>query len=83
MSNLPSSQRRIIAVSSITIITCILPKHILKPILSDYRYHKNEKGKTCKMDLPLLENDITGSEQDSKIKIHSETVEKVQFWLFF
>ncbi len=27
-----------------------------------YIYHKNEKGKPGEMDLPLLKNDITGSE---------------------
>jgi hypothetical protein len=26
---------------------------------SDNIYHKNEKSKPCKMDLPLLKNDIT------------------------
>ena len=32
--------------------------HNLKPVLADYIYHKNEKGKLCEMDLPLLKNDI-------------------------
>ena len=27
-------------------------KHNLKPILTDYIYHKNKKGKPCEMDLP-------------------------------
>jgi len=39
-------------------------KHNLKPILTDciYRisYKIAKKGKPCEMDLPLLENDITG-----------------------
>jgi hypothetical protein len=30
----------------------------LKPILADHIYHKNEKGKPPKMDLPLLKNNI-------------------------
>ena len=34
-------------------------KHNLKPIYADYIYHKNDKGKPRKMDLPLLKNDIT------------------------
>jgi len=34
-------------------------KYNLEPILSDYIYHKNEKGKPCKMDLPVFKNDIT------------------------
>jgi len=33
-------------------------KHNLKSIHACYIYHKNEKGKPPKMDLPLLKNDI-------------------------
>jgi hypothetical protein len=32
---------------------------------------KNQKGKPCEMDLPLLKNDITSSEPISKLGIHS------------
>jgi hypothetical protein len=38
-------------------ITC--HTHKVKPILTDYIYHQNEKSKPREMDLPLLENDIT------------------------
>jgi len=31
----------------------------LKPILTDYIYHKNEKGKTLKNGFSLLKNDIS------------------------
>jgi hypothetical protein len=34
-----------------------------------------KKGKSGEMDLPLLENDITTSEQVSKIKIHSRNMQ--------
>ena len=34
---------------------------ILKSILPDYIYHKNEKGKPCEMELPFLKNDITNN----------------------
>ena len=34
-------------------------KNNLKQVLADCIYRKIEKGKTCKMDLPLLKNDIT------------------------
>jgi hypothetical protein len=30
-----------------------------KTIYADCIYHKNQKGKPCEMDLPLLKNDIT------------------------
>jgi hypothetical protein len=33
----------------------------MKPIDADYIYHKNEKGKPPKTDLPLLNNDITNN----------------------
>ncbi len=46
-------------------------------------YHKNEKGKLCEMDLPLLKNDITTTKAASQNEIYSETVEKVRFWHFF
>jgi hypothetical protein len=39
----------------------------LKPILTYYIYHKINKGKPPKNDLPLLKNDITGSEYIVKI----------------
>jgi hypothetical protein len=39
----------------------------LKPIHADYIYHKNEKSKPGEMDLPLLKNDITGSEPTVKV----------------
>jgi len=45
--------------------------HKLKPIFSDDIYHKNKKDKPCEMDLPLLKNDITTSEPNSKLKINS------------
>ncbi len=35
-------------------------EHNLKPILTDYIYQKNKKGKPPKKDLLLLKNDITG-----------------------
>ena len=45
-------------------------KHNLKPFLSDYIYricYKNaKKGKPEKNDLPLLKNDITGSDPTLK-----------------
>jgi len=41
------------------LITDFLPKANLKPVLTDYIYHKNEKGKTSELDSPLLKNDIT------------------------
>ena len=46
-------------------------KHNLKPILTDYIYRiissKNQKSKPWEMDLPLLKNDITGSEPTVKM----------------
>jgi len=39
----------------------------MKPILICYIYHKNEMGKPFKMSLPLLKNDITGSEPTVKM----------------
>ncbi len=56
--------------------------HNLKPIPNSYIYHKNEKGKLCEMDLPLLKNDITTTIAALQNEIHSETVEKAQFWHF-
>jgi len=46
-------------------------KHKLNPILVHYIYHKNEKGKTCQMDLPLLKNDITNNLESQKPVIYS------------
>jgi hypothetical protein len=51
------------------VISC--QKHNLNPILAHYIYrisYKNaKKGKPDEMDLPLLKNDITGSEPSVKI----------------
>jgi len=46
-------------------------KHKLNPILVLYIYHKNEKGKPCEMDLPLLKNDITKILRPQKPVIYS------------
>jgi hypothetical protein len=46
-------------------------KHKLKPFLADYIYHKNEKGKPCEMDLPLMKNDITNNLRSQKPVIYS------------
>ena len=43
----------------------------LKSIDSDYIYHKNEKGKPCETDLPLLKNDITNNLGSQKPVIYS------------
>jgi len=54
-------------------------KHNLKPILTDYIYRiipsKNQKSKPWEMDLPLLKNDITGSEPLSRCWIHCRYME--------
>ncbi len=46
-------------------ITC--QNNNLKSVHADYIYHKNEIGKSCEMSLPILKNDITGSEPTVKI----------------
>jgi len=46
-------------------------KHKLNPILVHYIYHKNDKGKPCEMDLPLLKNDITNILGPQKPVIYS------------
>jgi len=46
-------------------------KHKLNPILVHYIYHKNEKGKPRKTDLPLLKNDITTILRPQKPAIYS------------
>ncbi len=45
-------------------------------------FTKNQKGKLLKKDLPLLKNDSTITKAASQNEIHSETVEKAQFWYF-
>jgi hypothetical protein len=52
--------------------TCAFwPKYNLKSIHADYIYHKNEKGKTCQTDLPLLKDDITKILRPQKPVIYS------------
>ena len=46
-------------------------KHKLNPIRVHYIYHKNERGKPCEMDLPLLKNDITNNLEPQKPVIYS------------
>jgi hypothetical protein len=41
-----------------------------KTIYTDCIYHKNEKGKLCEMDLPLLKNDITNNLRSQKPVIY-------------
>ena len=53
-----------------------------RSIHADCIYHKNQKGKPCEKDLPLLKNDITNNFKPQKPVIYSETVEKAQFWHF-
>jgi hypothetical protein len=53
----------------------ILPKPKVKasqfPVHISYFLQKCKKGKPIEMNLPILENDITGSEPNSKLKINS------------
>jgi len=55
--------------------TMVCQNNNQKLVRADYIYRiissKKQKGKPSKMDLPLLENDITGSELVSKLKIYS------------
>jgi hypothetical protein len=47
-------------------------EHNLKPILADYIYHKNKKGKPSEKDLPLLKNDIPNNLYPQKPVIDSK-----------
>jgi len=59
------------------LITDILPKPQVQafqlPVHISYFLQKCKKGKPSEISLPLLKNDITGSEPISKLGIHSRT----------
>ena len=48
-----------------------------KLVRADYIYHQNEKGKTCEMDLPFLENDITNILEPQKPVIYSRYLQAI------
>jgi hypothetical protein len=61
------------------IITGFLPKQQPetepRSVHISYFLQKCKKDKPCGMDLPLLKNDITGSEPISKLGIHSRNMQ--------
>jgi len=62
--------------------TDFLPYTQAESIHADYIYHKNEKRKPPKMDLPFLKNDIPNNLWPQKPVVYSESVEKAQLCIF-
>jgi len=63
---------------------CRIPQYVaeiscqkanLKPVLADYIYHKNEKGKPRKKDSPLLKKDIPNNLWAQKPIVYSSNMQ--------